>query len=111
VERCQARYAWIQHAAIAASVGVTDAEIAALERGELPMGLVTATERTALAFADEMLHAPRASDELFARLQVDFSSREIVELLLTVGYFRMISSLMTTLDIELEPAFSIQTLG
>jgi alkylhydroperoxidase family enzyme len=110
-QRCEVRYAWVQHAAIAASAGVSDAQIAALERGEAPADLFTDRERTALAFADEILDGPRVSDGTFARVGEQFSPREVVEVLLTVGYFRMTGSLMTTLDIELDPAWAAQALA
>jgi alkylhydroperoxidase family enzyme len=109
-QRCEARYAWVQHAAIAAEVGVNDAQIAALERGDLSAGLFTSREVTALAFADEILDSPRVADDTFAWVHAEFSPREVVELLLTVGYFRMMDRLVTALDLELEPAFGVQVL-
>jgi alkylhydroperoxidase family enzyme len=108
--RCEARYAWVQHAAIAASVGVSDTQIAALERGDLTADHFTARECTALAFADEVLDVPRVADDTFAWVREQFSPREVVELLLTVGYFRMMDRLVTALDLELEPAFGVQAL-
>jgi alkylhydroperoxidase family enzyme len=110
-QRCEPRYARVQHAAIALAVGVSDAQIAVLERGEIPAGLLTDQERTALAFVDEILDGPHVSDGTFARVREQFSPREVVELLLTVGYFRMIGSLLTTLDIELDPAWAAQALA
>jgi alkylhydroperoxidase family enzyme len=109
-QRCEARYAWVQHAAIAATVGVSDTQMAALERGDLTAGLFTSREQTALAFADEVLDVPRVSDETFAWVRQEFSPREVVELLLTIGYFRMMDRLVTTLELELEPAFGVQAL-
>ena len=35
-QRCECRYAWVQHVAIARGVGVEEAQIAALECGETP---------------------------------------------------------------------------
>ena len=109
-QRCQAEYAWIQHAAIAASAGVAQAQIAALERDDLTDELFSARERTALAFADEVLDVPRIADDTFAWVRLEFSPREVVELLLTVGYFRMMDRLVTALDLELEPAFGVRAL-
>jgi 4-carboxymuconolactone decarboxylase len=110
VQRCQARYAWIQHAAIALAVGVSAAQVAALERGDVPAELFTGRECMALAFADEILDGPHVADDTFVCVRAQFSPREVVELLLTVGYFRMIGSLMTTLDIEPDPAWAAQAL-
>lgn len=58
VQRYQARYAWVQHAAIVAAAGVGDEQIAALERGEAPHDLFTYQERLALAFAPMSFNMP-----------------------------------------------------
>ena len=107
---CQARYAWAQHIAIAKTIGVDDEQIAALERGEFPSEIFTLRERIVLTFTDEVIDNTRVSDQTFAQARGEFSPRELVELLLTIGYFRMISSLLTTLDIEPEAPREAQLL-
>lgn len=109
-QRCQARYAWVHHAAIARATGVSDAQLSALERGEVPAGLFSRRDRIILAFTDEVLDSNRVSDELFVRAQKEFSSRELVELLLTIGYFRMIGGLLTTLNVEVDPPYVLEML-
>jgi 4-carboxymuconolactone decarboxylase len=103
-QRDQTRYAWTQHAAIAKAIGVGESQIAALERGRIPAELFSSRERALLVFVDEALDLPRVTDETFARAQEEFTARELVELLLTIGYFRMIGRLLTTLDLEVERA-------
>jgi len=93
---------WVQHAAIARAAGVDDGQIAALERGETPADLFAEHERTAFAFADEVLDASDSTDDTFAAVNEMFSPREVVDMLLLIGYFRMICRLMTTPHIELE---------
>jgi alkylhydroperoxidase family enzyme len=61
-QRCNGQYAGVQHVAIARQVGVSDAQIAALERGETPRVLFDQQERTALAFADEFLDTCNVAD-------------------------------------------------
>jgi hypothetical protein len=39
-----------------------------------------------------------------------FSPREVIELLVLIGYFRMICGLMTTLDVEVEAPFGVNIL-
>ena len=58
-ERSAAPYAFAQHAAIAASVGVAAAQVAELERGRPPSELFDERERAALAFVDQVLRAAR----------------------------------------------------
>ena len=109
-QRSAATYAFTQHAAIAASVGVADAQIAALERGHSPSDLFDELERAALAFADQVLDEPRVSPEIFARLGQYLPARQIIELLLTAGCFRMMSRLVTVFELELEPPFGAEAL-
>lgn len=66
-------------------------QIAALERGEFPSEIFTLRERILLAFTDEVIHNTRVSDPTFAQAREEFSPRELVELLITIGYFRMIT--------------------
>jgi alkylhydroperoxidase family enzyme len=61
-----------------------------------------------LAFADGVLGLTRVSAYTFAQAREEFSSRELVELLLTIGYFRMIRGLLTTLDIELDEPCGVE---
>jgi len=65
-QRCDCRYAWVQHVAIARGVGVRDAQIAALERGELPIGLFDERSSAAFALADAVMANCHAADQTFA---------------------------------------------
>jgi alkylhydroperoxidase family enzyme len=96
------RHAWIQHIAIAQAIGLTEAQVEALEQGEAPAEFFSARERAVLAFTDEVLDPSRVSDHTFERVRQKFSTREVVELLVTIAYFRMIAALLTTLDVELD---------
>lgn len=89
--------------AVAGAAGVSDAQLAALERGEAPACLFADRERTAFAFADEVLDACRSADDTLATVRQLFSPRQVVELLLLIGYFRMVCGLMTTLTSRWNP--------
>jgi len=68
---------------------VNEAQIEALERGETPANLFSDRERTAFAFADEVLDTCRAEDDRFAAVRDMFSTGEVLELLVLIGYFRL----------------------
>jgi 4-carboxymuconolactone decarboxylase len=102
--RTEAHYAWTQHVALAQLAGVSDEQIAALHRGEGEGEHFTTKEQLVLAFADEVMQTPRLSDALIERMRRLFSHREIVELLLVVGWYWTAGRLMTTFDIEPDPA-------
>jgi alkylhydroperoxidase family enzyme len=90
-QRSQAPYAFSQHSAIATSVGVGAAQVAALAAGALPDELFGPPERAAIAFVDESLDRAHASEQSWRRAMQHFSHRQIVELLLTAGCFRVMS--------------------
>jgi alkylhydroperoxidase family enzyme len=98
-----ARYEWVQHVPIAQATGATAEQIAALERGDADAVCFDQRERTALRFATEVLREVRASDGTFAATARVFSPREIVELILTVGYYMMLARLLETTDVDLDP--------
>jgi 4-carboxymuconolactone decarboxylase len=103
-QRTEAQYAWTQHVALAQLVGVSDEQIAALLEGDTASEHFSAKEQLVLAFADEVLETPRLSDALFERMRRLFSPREIVELVLVVGWYWTAGRLMTSLDIEPDPS-------
>src|SRR5271165_2040902 len=86
-QRCDGRYAWSQHVAMARSMGVSDAQLAALERAETPAALFNERERATFTVADEVLDTCRAGADTLATVHALFSECEIVELLLLIGYF------------------------
>ena len=109
-QRCDCQYAWVQHVAMARGTGVGEAQIAALECGETPPTIFVEPVSAVFALADEVLANCRATDHTVALVRNLFSPREVVELLLLIGYFRMICSMMTTLEIEVESPFGAKVL-
>ena len=109
-ERSAARYAFAQHSAIAASVGVNDDQISSLEQGLVPHALFGERESTAIKLADEAVHKAQVSDATFVRARQHFPPREIVELLLLIGCFRMMCRVVTITELEPEPSFGVDTL-
>ena len=98
-----ARYEWVQHVPIAKHVGATDAQVAAIERGGIDAPCFDATEQAALRLASELVEGVRATDATYGEVAQRFSPQEIVELILAVGYYRMLATLMETAAIDLDP--------
>jgi alkylhydroperoxidase family enzyme len=99
-----AKYEWIQHVPIGKAVGLSDEQIVALERGKIDAGCFDAEQRAVLAFARELVSGVRPSNATFAAVQERLSSREIVELILAVGYYMMLARLMETTELDLDEA-------
>lgn len=97
-----ARYEWIQHVPIAEQAGVTAEQIEAIERGALEDACFDDEEKLALRFAHEVVHQVRASDETLEQIQERYSPREIVELIVAIGYYMMLARLMETTGVDLE---------
>jgi alkylhydroperoxidase family enzyme len=98
-----ARYEWVQHVPIGQAAGITDAQIAALDAGKTDAACFDARERLVLRFTDEVVRDVRASDDTFGQMRKQFPPREIVEIILAVGYYMMIARLLETAAVDLEP--------
>jgi alkylhydroperoxidase family enzyme len=98
-----ANYEWVQHVAIARGAGVREEQIEALERREVEGSEFSDDERAVLRFTTELVSGARASDETFGELGERFTHREIVELILAIGYYMMVARLLETTGVDLDP--------
>jgi len=94
------RYEWVQHVPIAEDCGITAQQIAALERGDLTAACFDEKEKAFLAFVDQSIRETRVSDATFDAMLGHFSHRELVETLLTIGYYQMLARLTECTDLE-----------
>ena len=103
-------YVWTQHVTLAGMFGVGDDEILAIQASQISDAVFTGKEQLEIAFVTEVLRASRVSDTLFLLMREQFTEREIVELLLVIGWYWAVGRLTTTLDLEPEPALGAKTL-
>jgi alkylhydroperoxidase family enzyme len=99
-----AEYEWVQHVPIAKMADVSGEQIAALERDDVGAACFDPVDRVVLRATDEIVRDGGPSDRTFAELASHFSNREIVELVLAVGFYMMMARLMLTTRIDLEAA-------
>lgn len=97
-----ATYEWTQHVPIARAVGVAAEEIAALERDDRAAACFDARARAVLDFTTDVVRNVRASDATLAALRAHCPDREVVELLLAVGYYMLVARLLETTGVDLE---------
>jgi alkylhydroperoxidase family enzyme len=95
-------YERMQHLPPARKAGWTDADIAAIERGDASRFDPLSVEL--LAFVDECVKNVRVSDNCFARLRTHISEGAIADLILLIGFYMMTARFLETLDIELDDA-------
>jgi 4-carboxymuconolactone decarboxylase len=112
-ERASAEYVLVQHRALAKLAGLTDQQISAARPADLDstgywsdVTCYSHVQKLVLAFADEVIAGPRISNPVFERIRSVLTPREIVELLLVIGWYWTACRLTTTLKIEPEHALA-----
>jgi 4-carboxymuconolactone decarboxylase len=99
--RAGASYEVDKHMQIAKLVGVTEAELAALRPGS-DLGVLDEPGRAVVALSDELFLTSRASDAVFERLRRFLDYRELVELVVTIGYYGLVCRVLETFGIDEE---------
>ncbi len=102
------RYEWVQHAAIARSVGVSAAQVEAVPRGA-DADVFSEVERLVLRFTDEMTENVKVSESTFQALAGHLNPRCLMELALAVGMYGMLARILETFEVELEPTAGTYT--
>jgi AhpD family alkylhydroperoxidase len=98
-----AQYEYQVHVPFALREGVTEAQIAALDRWR-DSGAFSPAQCALLAYADAMtrdIHVPAA---VFDGLRAHFDERQLVELTATIGGYNLVSRFLEALEIDPEIA-------
>jgi 4-carboxymuconolactone decarboxylase len=104
--RFDGRYEWAQHLALAEVQGVTPAELAALSNGEagsLEALAWSPLERAALRAVDETADDGAVSDATWDVLEDLLRESELIELLMLIGHYLMLTTVLRSLRLRLEP--------
>jgi AhpD family alkylhydroperoxidase len=101
LSRCD--YEWTQHVPIAMACGITDDQIAALREGRDDAPGFDDADRLVLRATDEAIRDVRLPDATFAAVAKRFSHQEIVELLMTVGFYRGLAMVLESTGVDLDP--------
>ncbi len=84
---------------MARRLGATEAELAALEKGEL--SIFGPRERAALAFAERLtLDSNNVTDDTFSALRQYFDEGEVVEIAAVAGIFNYFNRFNNALRVE-----------
>ena len=99
------RYEWAQHIGLAQVQGVTPAELVAVSNGEGAVDTVDwpPLERAALRAVDETADEGAVSDGTWETLAEDLQESELIELLMLIGHYMMLTTVLGSLRIQLEP--------
>jgi 4-carboxymuconolactone decarboxylase len=94
-------YEWTQHVPMAKHTGVTEAQIAAMDNWK-DAKCFNDLERTILKFTDEVALNVKGSRETVEALKKHLGPAEIVELILSIGFWGMVARLLETTEVDLE---------
>ena len=95
-----AEYEWAQHERLAANVGIGAAEIEAIREGDATQ--LDDDGRLAHRVATEITHDVRLSDEALEALIERWGNAGAAELILTCGYYNMVSRFLESARVPLE---------
>jgi AhpD family alkylhydroperoxidase len=106
----RAPYEWAQHEQLARNVGVTDAEIDAIDKEE-PVVSLDDECNLICRVADEVTREVRLSDEALEQIIDRYGPREAAEIILLVSYYNMVSRFLesTRVQVEEEPLLTGRT--
>jgi 4-carboxymuconolactone decarboxylase len=100
---CGAEYEWGVHAALFRNGnGLNDEQLASTVNGNARDRCWSERESIAFRLADELHLNAAVSDELFGLLREHYSDPEILELVITAGWYRTISYVIDTAGVEPE---------
>ena len=101
---CKSAYEIHQHVRLARHVGVSQARIdkSLAVPTALRAEVAETLEDRLLDFCDQVVLQVKADGALFAAVQVDLSPRALVELLMTIGTYMMVSRVLENLEVEIE---------
>ncbi len=108
---CKAPYEFSQHIAFGRRVGLSDSQIRSV--GTPQSALFDPKEIAILNFAGEVTTQSRASDATYAAAAAFLNEEEIVELTMVTGFYNMVSRILNTLEVDVDPpaAANIAALG
>ncbi|MCK9900930.1 carboxymuconolactone decarboxylase [Parafrankia colletiae] len=95
-------YEWAQHALRGQEVGITAEEIARVAEGPAAAGW-SATDRTLLTAADELLDGAAVGATTWAALAGFLDERQLMDVVVTVGAYDLVAMMFLSFGVEPDP--------
>jgi 4-carboxymuconolactone decarboxylase len=100
----RAEYEWGVHAeAFGRPVGLTGAQITATVSGDAGDPAWSDEDRLLIRLCDELHESCRVSEPLWSELTQRYRDDQLLELVITAGWYRLIAGVINAVGIELEP--------
>lgn len=100
--RAGSEYEFGQHSAIGTTAGLTEQEIARL--ADCGPGAWSEDDRALVALVDELCEHDLVSESTWQMLSARWDDAELLELLVLAGFYRLVSGLLNSIGVALEPA-------
>ena len=99
---CGAEYEWAQHAPIARREGLTDDEVRGIAIGPDASGW-SRLDAALLRATDELYRDDTISDTTWATLSESYGEHELIDIVITVAGYRMVSMVLNSIGVQREP--------
>jgi alkylhydroperoxidase family enzyme len=99
---CRSEYEWAAHAPAGRRSGMTDADVDRIVAGPYASG-GSAIETALLRAVDELDRDDVVSDQTWSELAATYDTKQLLDVLITVGGYRMVSMALNTFGVQLEP--------
>jgi uncharacterized protein YceH (UPF0502 family) len=98
---CRSDYEWGQHVPIGRRAGLTDEEIARIPAGPSAPEW-SGLDRAILSATDELHEESCITDATWARLAAEFDDKQLIELVMCVGQYHLVSFALNTFGVQRE---------
>jgi alkylhydroperoxidase family enzyme len=99
---CGAEYEWAQHVPFAERAGLSAAEIRGIASGSTDPIWTADSDRTLIRAADQLHGETMLDDQVWAALSQCYNTQQLMDIVFTVGQYRLVSSALNTLCIQLD---------
>jgi alkylhydroperoxidase family enzyme len=96
-----AEYEWAQHAVLAGDAGISEAEVGRVRAGP-SHDAWSPFEAALLTAADELVRDARLSDATWTILSAELDTRQLMDVVFTVGAYDLLAMAFRTFDVELD---------
>jgi len=97
-----AQFEWLAHHRAAAQAGLSEAKIEAIAEGRRPAAM-SPDEETVYTFITELFKTRHVSDAAFTAVKTLVGERGVVDLLVTAGYYQIVSMFMNVDRMPVNP--------
>jgi alkylhydroperoxidase family enzyme len=101
---CRSEYEFGQHRVLGALAGLTEEEIRRVTEDEPGNGW-SERDRTLLLATDQLVAEHALDDGLWERISADWSLRQVMDLVFTVGQYVLVSTALNTFRVPLDEGF------